>query len=205
MVGDHDSHQPCRRAQHGPEDDAATVVELVKRGDSWHISIRAGELYCENAEPSWEAAVACVARILGEKPGQSVNSCAEVPTDSAEFEFENGRSYGWAQALESLPPCRIDDPEALAKLTPSRVRAYLKGKGWSSKSFPAVGSGQPQEGWFRPGASDRTFVFNRLPGWEMGKDYAELILNRIATAESRSAAAVYLDILAAEPSEGYAP
>lgn len=173
------------------EDAASTVVELVKRGESWHISIRAGGLYCENAEPSWEAAVACVARILGEKSGQSVDSCAEVPTDSAEFEFENGRSYGWAQALESLPPCRIDDPEALAKLTPSRVRAYLKGKGWTTSR---VSVGEP---WFESPPRANGCKCLLQPGNHSRAD----TLAAISKHESRSAAAVYLDILAAEPGE----
>ena len=239
MVGDHDSHHPCRCAQHGPilgavtfsdaadtfrgsaeiyrllnetqsmvedfvaglagpEDDAATVVELVKRGESWHISIRAGELYCENAEPSWEAAVACVARILGEKPARFV---AEVKLDGSKLldaqqklidaNAEIIRLRQWlmdheewrTEMLASLPPCRIDDPEALAKLTPSRVRAYLKGKGWTEQTLESFASD-----WIR-----------------IGSGLDALGLRELSLRESRSAAAVYLDILAAEPSEGYAP
>lgn len=67
------------------EDDAATVVELVQRGESWHIAISRGKMYHETAEDSLGAALDAVGRILGEKPGQSVDSCAEVPTDSPEF------------------------------------------------------------------------------------------------------------------------
>lgn len=59
------------------EDDAATVVELLQRGDSWHVSIRRGAMHYENAEPSLPAALEAVGRVLG----QSVGSCAEVPTD----------------------------------------------------------------------------------------------------------------------------
>lgn len=83
-----------------------------------------------------------------------------------------------AKVLSALPPCQITDPAALAKLTPSKVRAYLKGKGWETSADWIV---------------DRLI---RRGVVSMGSS-----LGALAFLESRSAAAVYLDILAT-PEEG---
>ena len=173
------------------DDDAATVVELLQRGDSWHISIRRGAMHYENAEPSLPAALEAVGRVLG----QSVGSCAEVPTSEMESEIRAQVEQEWknrvAKAfdigarsrLADLPPCQITDPEALAKLTPALVRAYLKGKGWMWTDHPT------------------RFVVQEPGGATLNSDSARGVLVWVALAEHRSQAAVYLDILQTEPGD----
>lgn len=87
-----------------------------------------------------------------------------------------------AELLASLPPCQITDPAALAKLTPSKVRAYLKGKGWK---------------WRDNTARTHLMTGPYLVDYEDAADS----LRGATFVEGRSAAAVYLDILAT-PEEG---
>lgn len=199
-----------------PDDDpTAHVVEISGSGDKWHVTHRQGKSLTTTVCESYAEACATAARWSGEKLPAAANLSINVDTSEAmrkmgklakSISYLEGVAAGRANTLASLPPCQITDPAALAKLTPSKVRAYLKGKGWVFEERAILCEYWTIDWTFRRGrrvsfALPRAFAGEIPAGLADGVAINSELLRELAEQEQRSQAAVYLDILAT-PEEG---